>query len=513
MKYRQAHAAAVEANGATGAFSREERERGTRLRGRRLLLVRVGWLVIVGVTLALYVLSISISIVQPKVICATPPCAPSQLTPNDVQRLQQQGLTIELVSTYYIATDVLFEVVFVAVALVIFWRKSNDWMAILVALMLVTFSIATFSNSLDTVSAAYPALNPVSGVISLVGAFSLFLSFFLFPDGRFVPRWTVLLFLLTMGFGLVSAIFPDSPLGDNGLGLFAGLGSILFVQIYRYRRVSDTVGRQQTKWVVLGATAGFIGFAALVLFLNILGVNPEGSRSPNVLVSMAVNAAFRISLSLIPLSLMVAILRYRLWEIDVLINRTLVYVPLTAILAGIFAASITLSQKLFIALTGEKSDAATVLTTLIVVAVIEPLKTGLQHIVDRRLKDGADPVKEWKAYGDELKTFVQIMDADASLRRLLEEAVHAFGATGGEVELQKDGHLQVVGVTGEWDGHARLTVPLVAPKGNVRIGKLGLGARRDGREYGEKDRASLNATAGLVAQAVALTDRSNGEKS
>ena len=111
---------------------------------------------------------------------------------------------------------------------------------------------------------------------------------------------------------------------------------------------------------------------------------------PSVLVSMIVNAAILLLLSLIPISLMIAILRYRLWGIDLLINRTLVYVPLTAILAGIFAACISLSQKLSAALTGQQSDAATVLTTLIVVAAFDPLKHGLQQLVDKRFKETPD---------------------------------------------------------------------------------------------------------------------------
>jgi hypothetical protein len=82
----------------------------------------------------------------------------------------------------------------------------------------------------------------------------------------------------------------------------------------------------------------------------------------------------------------IAILRYRLYEIDLIINRTLVYGALTAILAGVYTASITLSTRLFSSVTGERSDAAIVLTTLIVVSFVTPLKTRLQTIVDREMK-------------------------------------------------------------------------------------------------------------------------------
>lgn len=493
-----------------GAQGSGESGGSTRLHGRRLAVARVIWIAIVGLTIFLYFLSLPISFAQSQSVCAAPPCDPTQLTPGLVQQLRQEGLSPTSLAVYYAATNVVFELVFLGVALVIFWRKSDDWMAMLVALMLVTFSIATFSDSLNKVGSSYPVLNPVAGLISQIGTASLFLFFYLFPNGRLVPRWTRWLLLLTFGMGLLGAIFPDSPLGENGPGVLLGLGSIVFVQVYRYWRVSGTDERQQTKWVVFGTAVAFGGFGALILLFSLIGANPEGGRAPNVIVGMVSNAAFRIFLALIPISLMIAILRYRLWEIDILISRTLVYVPLTAIIAGIFAASITLSQKLFVAITGQTSDAAVVFTTLVVVAVFEPLKSGLQHLVDRRFKKTVDPVQELEKFSERVESIVEVMDAQKLARQLVAKAAAAFNADGGAIVLPRDGEPSVVYSVGKWNGEAKLRVTL-ASEGNV-VGELALAARRGGAQYGPRDRERLERLVGPVAHALALDRGQDGVK-
>jgi hypothetical protein len=95
---------------------------------------------------------------------------------------------------------------------------------------------------------------------------------------------------------------------------------------------------------------------------------------------------------LLPLAAAVAILHHRLYDIDVILNRALVYIPLTAILAGLYAAGVALFQRLFVAVTGDRSDGAVVITTLVLAGLFTPVKNGLQNFVDRRFKPtGATP--------------------------------------------------------------------------------------------------------------------------
>lgn len=286
--------------------------------------------------------------------------------------------------------------------------------------------------------------------------------------------------------GIVQPILLPATFAFLLAVLFAALASL----VIRFLRARGDE-RQQIKWFTYAAALALVTEAAA-----------------SALLGDWAQAVQNITFLMMPLSIGVAILKYRLYDIDLLINRTLVYVPLTAILAGIFAASITLSQKIFIALTGAASDTATVLTTLIVVAVFEPLKTGLQHLVDRRFKEGRDPTKQLKVYREQVRSFVQMMDAKQNSRRLLDETVRAFDAKAGTVYLQRDGQLELVHTVGEWNGESAIIIPLES-KG-ARLGLLALGARRSGAEYSPDDRQTLQQIVEVTAEAIALSERTGG---
>jgi hypothetical protein len=147
-------------------------------------------------------------------------------------------------------------------------------------------------------------------------------------------------------------------------------------QAYRYKRVSTLGQRQQTKWVVFGTVAalgGYGAFTALDLLLQ-----------SALLASLLANTAFFVLMLLIPISIAVAVLRYRLYDIDILINRALVYGSLTATLVVVYVGSIVVLQGLVSALTGQESQLAIVASTLAVAALFNPLRHGVQGFIDRR---------------------------------------------------------------------------------------------------------------------------------
>ena len=221
-----------------------------------------------------------------------------------------------------------------------------------------------------------------------------------FPDGRLPSarwRWPVAVPLTVIGFGsLVQLVLPtvvSGPLGDrNPIGIQAlpplvaalayiavvvGIVSMTVLGIaavsVRYRR-GTPVERQQARWF---AVAVFL--AALPLMLSFL----PGLGGPVTLLVAS------IGLLLVPIAVGIAVTRYRLYEIDRLINRTLVYVPLTAIVAGLYAGVVALLQRVFQSVTGDRSDAAIVISTLVLAAVFTPLRKWLEGLVDRRFKAAA----------------------------------------------------------------------------------------------------------------------------
>jgi hypothetical protein len=205
---------------------------------------------------------------------------------------------------------------------------------------------------------------------------------------------------------------------------------------------------------------------------------------------------------LAPLTIGVSILRYRLWDIDLIINRTLVYVPLTGILAGLYAASIALLQKVFTTFTGDKSDAAIVMSTLFLAALFTPIKNGLQTAVDKRFKEMPDPTKKLKEFGQQVESVVEVLDCNLIGSKLLDEAIEAFGAQGGAVYLGQPGHFVLVHKSDAWNGQEKLVVPL--RNDGMQLGLVVLGPRRNGRDYLLQDQETFQKVVDVVAEAVGL---------
>jgi hypothetical protein len=165
----------------------------------------------------------------------------------------------------------------------------------------------------------------------------------------------------------------------------------LVSQIYRYTRVSNPTERQQTKWVMFALAVVIINemvwsslylykFGNIPYFLSV-GIPP----TPQILASvLVIQGMSRLAFLLIPLSFAFSILRYRLWDIDVIIRRTLIYAAVTATLAVVFLGMVTLLQLLFSAVTGERSAIATVISTLLIAALFTPLRRRIQSDIDRR---------------------------------------------------------------------------------------------------------------------------------
>ena len=156
---------------------------------------------------------------------------------------------------------------------------------------------------------------------------------------------------------------------------------LVWSQIYRYRRASSESQRRQTRWVVLGttlATAGSFPFQLPLDFSLIGGDTP--------FVALVLKVGFSLSLLLIPLSIGVAVVRSHLFDIDVVINRTLVYGSLTATLLALCFGGITATQVVFRALTGQEQQPqlAVVISTLAIAALFNPLRRRIQSFIDRR---------------------------------------------------------------------------------------------------------------------------------
>jgi len=237
----------------------------TRLHGRWLVLTRGVWLALVILTLGTYFASLPVYMAQLQTFCAGTACAYGQLSSGQGGVLKVIGLSTGDYAAYTIALTFASVVVCLVVSTLIILRRSDDRMALLVALMLVTLGPVIAVNTVAGNPSPWQVPNECLSFLALA---LLVLVFSLFPSGQFVPRWTRWSTVVCLAGVVLSAFFSNAPSplkthADMSLLVMIGELPILAItQLYRYRRVSSPMQRQQTKWVVFGIAVPIIVFVS-----------------------------------------------------------------------------------------------------------------------------------------------------------------------------------------------------------------------------------------------------------
>jgi hypothetical protein len=363
---------------------------GTRLRGRWLVLARVAWVATAAVTLAMGIAATPIALHLLQIVCVLGHCAQqiNQLTPAQADDLRRSGISLGFYAAFVIVWQWIGTLIYAGIAAVIFWRRSDDRMALFAAFTLVTFGGAGGGGFTDVLPPSNPAWTvPVDLIGIVVGQVGFYVFFCLFPSGRFVPRWLrgpALLWTVMWLLTLLPVAPLDALVTGPTLPFLAGIGILVFGQVYRFRRASTPVERQQTKWVVFGFALGVGGFLALLVFGNLV---LKGTVRNNGLNHLFANAVLNMLLWLVPISIGIAILRSRLWDIDIIIRRTLVYGTLTALLAAVYFGCVIGVQAIIEVATGRQGPTPgwlIVATTLLIAALFTPLRRRIQAGIDHR---------------------------------------------------------------------------------------------------------------------------------
>ena len=293
-------------------------------------------------------------------------------------------------------------------------RRSNNpigWICVAVGIIWMILPLSTAYGVYGLVvrpgSVPFPAAIGSLGEwiwAPAVGLISIYL-ILLFPDGRLPSkRWRPLAWVSGVAIILVSAGSALTPgpmeglpgirnplglekypwVGDATLSLTLLLPLCMLASavslVLRFLR-SGGERREQIKWLAFAASILGLGFASYVIPGNIL---PDDAGGVGPLWENLLEDAVTLSFAGVPVAVGIAILRYRLYEIDILINRTLVYGSLTATLVAIYFGGIVLLQRLFVVLTGERSTLAVVASTLLIAALFNPLRRRIQSFIDRR---------------------------------------------------------------------------------------------------------------------------------
>jgi hypothetical protein len=402
-----------------------------RLRGRWLLPARTAWVAVAVLAVGLFVAGIPAEFALLQVPCPSVRCPTGQLPPAGVRALEDLGLSLSSFAAYSLSMDIIFAAVCVGVAVLIFMRRSDDRMALFVSLALFTFGTATFTFTMAALTAQYPAWEIPVAFLHFLGAASFGFFLYLFPDGRFVPRWTRWVALVWIGWQLAEHLFPSLSSNPNAwqAGIetavwLAAPSTAIYSQIYRYRHVSNATQRQQIKWVVFGISAALTGFLGIQLLLGSSGADTPTSPGTLVAYLLAYTIVGYIVVLFIPVSIGIAVLRHHLFDIDVIINRTLVYATLTALLALVYFGSIVVLQGLFRALMGQESQLAVVVSTLAIAALFNPLRRRIQSFIDRSFyRRKYDAAKTLGAFSAKLRDETDLEALSDDLVGVVKEAM------------------------------------------------------------------------------------------
>jgi hypothetical protein len=285
-----------------------------------------------------------------------------------------------------IADTALFLVYFI-IANVIFLRRSNDRLALLTSVMLATMAATIVRPPESVRTVEDPLLRGLYLMTLGVSYLALSTYLHLFPDTRFVPRWTgwLAVFWGTLNLGWLFAPPLDWPPRSAPLVL-TGLWvtSSVCVQLYRYLRVSSAEQRQQTKWILFGLLVAAVGFLAFNVIAPVLApavLRPGVARVVYVILGVPLEYAALVAL---PLAFAFSILRYRLWDVDRIAYRAVVYSVMTGGLLALYFGCVLLLQQLFRALTGANSVLAIVISTIAIALLFQPLRQAVQAAIDRR---------------------------------------------------------------------------------------------------------------------------------
>jgi hypothetical protein len=312
-----------------------------------------------------------------------PPVGSGFTNDSYTQEAAERGVSIELYAVSRIAMNNLVALIFLGVALLLVARGRQKWFAWYTASMFVFFAGYALTEIIQ-VANVIPWR-----VFGFTILFWFLLEPYFYPDGQAVPRralWIILpLTIYHLVLQVVTALAYYVPEIQTQLGEInwrTGQGIVILpvvinfliafgCQVYRYARVTTAIQRQQTKWFLFGF--GFFLLTSLVGFIT----GGRGGWVDDLVASV-------LGYTALPIALTIAVLRYRLWDIDLIIRRTLIYSILTTMLALVYFASIIVLQQIFRGITGQESDLALIVSTLAIAALFNPLRHRVQDTIDHR---------------------------------------------------------------------------------------------------------------------------------
>ncbi len=428
----------------------------------------------------------------------------------NTQVLADMGMTPVFLATYFSTLDIVLALAHFLIAFLIFWEVRDSLMAVMVALALVTTPMA----ATEAFAGTMPPWKLLADFIVYLGLVSSMTLLYLFPDGFFVPRWTRPLTILWAGLNIPAVFLALTNFGllawwraIQVLLLLAISGSGIYAQIHRYIRISNSLERQQTKWAILGLAAAAL--APLAYYLDLLSLPSLSQVSPPTLfynladpavfkfataIQLIIPALITLALLLFPISFAVATLRYHLFDIEIVLNRTMVYGALTALIIILY---IVIVGGLGALLQAQDSVILGIFATGLIAVLFDPLRSRLQVAVNRLMYgERDDPIAVLSQLGQRLE---QTGTPEMTLTVIVESIQQSLKLPYVGIALNNGEKFQIAAEAGSKQG-APLEVPLTYQ--GEKIGLLIVTARSSGELFSQVEKRLFENISHQAAQAV-----------
>ena len=455
---------------------------------------RILWLILAVLVFTLWLIGTLENSTSVPAACAGGTCDPFALSAGDLAALAQLGLPVGFIAGFFVLSNIGIALAFFTIGAAIAWRKSADWMGLLVSFTLVYLGAVFFTDSDDALWRAYPASRSPLTLLGMVGYAAIMLLLFYFPDGRFVPHgrtardigWLII---------LLTAPFVGTATRVGAIGTFPLLATVslgLGAQIYRYRRASGPEQRQQTKWVVFGLATSL---AVMLIWVFAATTLPPGSPSEQrVYFLLITRPLISVLIPLLPLTIALSILRYRLWDVDMVINRTLVYGMLTACVIATFVLIVGGLGTLF---QSQGNPLIALLATGLVAVLFQPLRERLQRGVNRLVYgERDDPLAALSQLGRRLEA---ALAPEIVLSTLVETIAQTLKLPFVAISLRAGEAFKIAARSGS-EGADTVSLPLIYQ--GESVGQLIVAPREPGESFSKIDRRLLENIAHQAGPAV-----------
>jgi predicted Ser/Thr protein kinase len=369
------------------------------LKGSQLHVTRGLWIAFALIAFVIYAVALPPYFALLSTICDGANCFPLQLTTPIAQAFNLVGLSPQFYASYFIGANLFNQIAYLLVGLILFMR-SRRLLVLLIAFALVQY---TLLRTYAVESLSLNLLPPVANFVDLLQGLALWISlttWYVFPNGRFIPRWTKP-FCIFWGVWLVglAPFFPALMVDQWSPPIYllmnvVWLVTLVYAQSIRYRQFSSRIERLQTRWAVYGISLTAFGFIVYYSMIVLLSAIP-GAELPLVLLWLLLTPVYALLLMSVPITVAFAILRYRLFDLNLLINRSLVYTLMTVLLGVLFAATLLAVQALIRALTnGEQPGIALVVAAVLLGVAFTPVRARIGRFVDKRIFKLRTPIDQ-----------------------------------------------------------------------------------------------------------------------